>query len=621
VEAEKQPGTYRGGGREGRSVILDTGKDVIRRSKQALLDALASAGADVSKPHVMKCPFHEDAHASAGIYEDSQVWRFKCHAGGCNFSGDVFDVRERASGTTVARQLTELRQQQERPKPKASAKPAKSLTDLELSPFMQHRTATYRYTHPVTRKIEMVVFRIEPPGDKKKFFQARAEGDGFVLEAPPDPKPLYNRAAIEKADRVLVVEGEKCVHIARELDVVATTSPGGAGKAKHADWRPLAGKSVFLWPDHDPVGNDGLRGGHEHMREVARLLQMVEPAPTLHWIDPEQFALPSKGDLEQYLEQYGGKAKADRRIALAAALEYAEPMDAAGELQNLLEDAIAGRRFSVPWPWETLGRLTKALLPGTVTCLCGDAGATKSFLLLQAAAFWHANGFATAVYELEEDRAYHLNRLLAQLAKCAKLTDCDWVKENPQESRDALAEHRSVIADMGRCIYSAPDEQLTLDALAAWVRQMASAGKRVIVIDPITAAAVSDRPWIDDLKFLMEVKTIVRQHGASLVLATHPRKGKRSGATLHDLAGGAAYQRFSQTVLWLVRHDHPERMIVHKPCGIGFSDVPEMIDRTLQLHKTRNAAGAGGEIGMEFDGTSLTFKEHGLILGDAEEAA
>jgi hypothetical protein len=62
-------------------------------------------------------------------------------------------------------------------------------------------------------------------------------------------------------------------------------------------------------------------------------------------------------------------------------------------------------------------------------------------------------------------------------------------------------------------------------------------------------------------------------------------------------------------------------MIVHKPCGIGFSDVPEMIDRTLQLHKTRNAAGAGGEIGMEFDGTSLTFKEHGLILGDAEEAA
>ena len=36
----------------------------------------------------IKCPFHEDGHASAGINFDEQ--RFKCH--GCGVGGDVYDL-------------------------------------------------------------------------------------------------------------------------------------------------------------------------------------------------------------------------------------------------------------------------------------------------------------------------------------------------------------------------------------------------------------------------------------------------------------------------------------------------------------------------------------------------
>ena len=46
----------------------------------------------------IKCPFHQDKHASAGINFDEQ--RFKCH--GCGVGGDVYDlIMEREGGTYI----------------------------------------------------------------------------------------------------------------------------------------------------------------------------------------------------------------------------------------------------------------------------------------------------------------------------------------------------------------------------------------------------------------------------------------------------------------------------------------------------------------------------------------
>ncbi len=49
----------------------------------------------------IKCPFHEDGHASAGINFDEQ--RFKCH--GCGVGGDGYDLimhREGSMGRSQA---------------------------------------------------------------------------------------------------------------------------------------------------------------------------------------------------------------------------------------------------------------------------------------------------------------------------------------------------------------------------------------------------------------------------------------------------------------------------------------------------------------------------------------
>lgn len=590
-------------------MVIDA-KDRIRADRSELLRSLAEAGANVAKPNAIRCPFHDDKHASAGVYQDeSGAWRFKCQAATCGVNADVFDVRQRTAGKSVADQLRELR---EADVAKPAQRPKRRYSSIEqMAAGITGLARTFTYTNPATGQPDMIVFRIESPTGKR-FLQARRDGDEFVMEAPPKPWPIYNRSRIAKAEKVVVVEGEKCVHALADHQCIATTSPAGAGKASLADWTPLAGKHVWLWPDNDAPDASGRSAGIEHMREVASLLERLEPRPNLYWIDPVALGIPVKGDAVEYLLEW----RETPELAIKAAMQMAEPMGAAGELSDVFEDIISGRRYCVPWPWESLHRNSKALLPGTVTCVCGDPGSTKSFFVLQAAAWWYANGHRVALYELEEDRAFHLNRLLAQLDDNADLIDDEWIKSHPDEARDAMKRHGVFLNEFGRYVYSAPDQQVTLHALAAWVRQVASAGARVIIIDPVTAAAVSDKPWIEDLKFLMECKSIVRTHGASLVLVTHPRKGKKSAVpSLDDLAGGAAYPRFAQTVMWIIRHQGMKRVKIKTAVGIS----SDQINRSVHLYKARNGRGTGFEFGFQFYAKTLSFSERGIVYDDEED--
>ncbi len=74
-----------------------------------------------------------------------------------------------------------------------------------------------------------------------------------------DPfRPLYNLngLAAEPDKRVIITEGEKAAEGARSLflDLVATTWSGGCKAVHLADWRPLIGRQVLIWPDHDKSG-------------------------------------------------------------------------------------------------------------------------------------------------------------------------------------------------------------------------------------------------------------------------------------------------------------------------------------------------------------------------------
>jgi len=388
------------------------------------------------------------------------------------------------------------------------------------------------------------------------------------------------------------------------VGVVATTSPAGAGKAEFADWSLLAGKLIYLWPDNDIAGIN-------HMKEVARLIERLKPSPEIYFIEPSDLSLPEKADVVDWLKTQQGRPKMMIQGALVKIFDKAKPVGASRDVQSLIEDTISGRRKAIEWPWRTLSAFTNALLPGTVTLLCGDPGSTKSFFLLEAMAYWYEQGISVAVYELEEDRGYHLYRTLAQRQEKGDMFNPEWVKNNPEFSLTAFSRHKEFLNGFGRCIYQAPDKQVTLKTLTEWVSRRGEEGCRIIAVDPVTAAASEDRPWVADSQFLIAAKAVVRKHGASLLLVTHPKKGRKKAIGLDELAGGAAYQRFAQTIIWLERFKKPKSVTI-----AGEPRFTCEINRCLRLIKTRNGEGHGLRLGYIFHGESLRFAEQGAIVED-----
>ncbi len=574
--------------------------DAVRRNRDEFDTALAALGCRI-KGKSASCPWHDDQNPSASILESADgAWRLHCHV--CDRSGDVFDLREQAGGSSVASQIRALSADDAKPM-RTPTQPTRARVFRDLAAIsvvlagIGRVDATYEYAHPETRAVELAIFRIMPADGKKTFRQASPTDGGWILEAPPKPWPLYNRARVLAAGRVVVVEGEKCVHALHSLGIVATTSPCGAGKAEHADWSALTGKDVILWPDHDETGA-------KHMSDVRRILEGLPTPPRLSIVDPKGLSLAPKGDAAD-LSATLGTDTAQARLAIASVLEDARPLGASGDVGRLIEDTIAGRRKAIPWPWPRLSALSRSLLPGTVTVLCGDPGCGKSFMLLEAAAAWHHQGEHVALLEIEEDRAYHLHRVLAQQAQNGRIFDDAWTAEHPAEVRDAFAKHSRFLDDFGRRVFDCPKPP-SMDEIATWIEGRAAAGARLIIVDPVTAAATSDRPWDDDLRIMLRAKSAAKASGASVVLAIHPKKGTRGKSLgLDDMAGGAAYQRFAQSVLWLEAFPEPKT--------VSINGLSADINRSVAILKSRNGPGHGARIGFNFEGHSLRFAERGMI--------
>ena len=94
-------------------------------------------------------------------------------------------------------------------------------------------------------------------------------------KSPPAPRPLYglDKLAVRPDAQALVAEGEKATDAAAKLfpDCVSVTSPGGCKAADKADWTPLKGRKVVVWPDFD---KDGAR----YAKDVARLASLAGAA-------------------------------------------------------------------------------------------------------------------------------------------------------------------------------------------------------------------------------------------------------------------------------------------------------------------------------------------------------
>jgi len=572
--------------------------DAQRQDQVALLAEVTAAGGTVHGPNRIRCPFHDDQHPSAGVYEGGdKAWRFKCH--GCGFNGDLYDVRAKWTNRPVEEIL---REKSGRP----SRKPKRIYPSLEaLAESAPGKVeAQYLYTDPDTGRIDLIVLRWLGQDGKKQFLQASKNGSGYYLGAEKGPKPLYNRTRVRQSQEVVVVEGEKCVHVLHAIGIVATTSPGGAKAPDKADWSPLAGKRVYLWPDND-------ENGLAYTRTIGKLLERLEPAPEVYRIEPGMLELGDKEDVVDYLATLDLQDKAGQSAAVRAVLQDAIPAGPASRLSQRIEAIASGKMREISWPWRLVTELTHALLPGTVTVICGDPGNGKTFWLYQCAFYWQSLGHKIAVYEMEDDKEYHLHRALAQLEGRSYLTDYDWIKAHADEARESNRRQRPFMDALARSMYECPERQLALPELAVWVEQRAKEGVELICIDPITAAAGSAKPWIDDLQFLMRAKTAIREHGSRLVLVTHPRKGRKGAVGMEELAGGFAYARFTHCVLWIEKHVPPKTSRARTRSGLLPDEVQH--SRTVNICKARNGTGSGLQLVYEFVPGNLRFEEYGIL--------
>lgn len=117
----------------------------------------------------------------------------------------------------------------------------------------------------------LAVFRYDKRDGKKEFFPYDLRGQKWFSDKAghplPKPRPLFNLFELRSnGGPVLFLEGEKCAVAAGELGILATTMLGGTNGIGAADFSPLEGRTVYLWPDNDEPGR-------ACMEKVGALLQ------------------------------------------------------------------------------------------------------------------------------------------------------------------------------------------------------------------------------------------------------------------------------------------------------------------------------------------------------------
>ena len=185
-----------------------------------------------------RCPYPDrhtngDADPSARYSPTKHVWRCDAcgQSGGWTKLADLLDVQWRSAGPNVE--------------------------------------TSYQYTDEDGELLFEVVRKSNPKG----FRQRRPDGSGgWVWNTKGVRRVLYRLpeviAAVQGAETVYVVEGEKDADNLVERGLVATTNPGGAGKWRRSYTEPLRGARVVVLHDND-------KPGKSHGQKVAKALHGV----------------------------------------------------------------------------------------------------------------------------------------------------------------------------------------------------------------------------------------------------------------------------------------------------------------------------------------------------------
>ncbi len=170
-------------------------------------------------------------------------------------------------------------------------------------------------------------------------------------------------AAVEKGDRIYIVEGEKDVDCLAKLGLAATCNAGGAGKWSAEFSEHLRDARVAILPDNDEAGRD-------HADSVARLLQGVAGEIKVVHLH----GLAEKQDVSDWLDKGSSRNELERLVEEGRVWQAPSSRFVLKTMRDL--------KALPPREW-----LVNGILPaGCLAELHGRPGAGKTFLVLSLAA-------------------------------------------------------------------------------------------------------------------------------------------------------------------------------------------------------------------------------------------
>jgi hypothetical protein len=206
------------------------------------------------------------------------------------------------------------------------------------------------------------VCRFDPPGRKKEFRALslwRKPSGRLHWEwlAPPAPRALYNldKIAANPNAAIVVCEGEKSADAAERifLKSVAVASMNGKDGAEKADWSPLAGRAILIWPDLDDAGAKYAATVASILTGLGCELKVIDAA-SLCSIAPD-------GGTREPIEKWDAADAiaewSDMGALRRAAVDLAEPYapaarinDRDGFVSSVSPQEELLQNFSQPWP-------------------------------------------------------------------------------------------------------------------------------------------------------------------------------------------------------------------------------------------------------------------------------
>ncbi len=181
-------------------------------------------------------------------------------------------------------------------------------------------------------------------GDGAKTFRpfCKRDGDGWMEGDPPGLWPLYGAKRLDRfpSEPGFLAEGEAKANCLSAVGLIGLASAHGANGAAKTDWRPLAGRELFILPDNDV-------SGRRYADAVAALVTALDPPGRVRLLVLPD--LPVKGDIVDWVGAdglMGAKTPDEIRAAIFKLAAAAPPWTAEAVDEVATTDLGNAERFA-----------------------------------------------------------------------------------------------------------------------------------------------------------------------------------------------------------------------------------------------------------------------------------